>query len=408
MKTVLRVIVRFIVVAAIEALSLLVLAWLVPGIRLEPGEGIPRLNAAMSVALVLALINVLIRPLLILLTLPLSMLTFGLSTLFINAGTLMLASYSVPYFTVSGWGSALLGALVLAAVNTFLSSLTTIDDDYSFFDGVVQWLSKRDATSIPGDAGRGLVMLEIDGLSYERARRAIESGLMPTMQRMLADGTHALSPFDCGLPSQTSSCQAGIMYGDNYDIPAFRWYDKDQGRLLVSNNFRDAAEMNARYAHGQGLLRDGTSINNMMSGDAKKAFLTMSMLVEAPEGVDSRSAEDLYLFFVNPYFFTRTVLAALWDVVVEIGQGIRQRMRNVRPRMNRLHKAYPLMRAVTNVFLRNVSTYMVILDVTRGAPAIYTTYVGYDEIAHHAGPDSPDTQPTVLVLYSLRATASKS
>ena len=112
----------------------------------------------------------------------------------------------------------MLGALVLAAVNTFLSGLTTIDDVYSFFDGVVQWLSKRNVTVTTGETGGGLVLLEIDGLSYQRAKRAIESGLMPTMRRMLRDGTHALSKFDCGLPSQTSSCQAGTMYGDNYDV----------------------------------------------------------------------------------------------------------------------------------------------------------------------------------------------
>ena len=54
--------------------------------------------------------------------------------------------------------------------------------------------------------------------------------------------------------------------------------------------------------------------------------------------------------------FRRTVLATLWDLLVELGQGIRQRIRKVRPRINRLHEAYPLLRAAINVFLRSIST----------------------------------------------------
>ena len=225
--------------------------------------------------------------------------------------------------------------------------------------------------------------------------RVIESGLMPTARLLIEKGRHSLSHYDCGLPSQTSACQAGIMYGDNYDIPAFRWYDKEQGRLYVSNNYRDAAEINARYANGSGLLREGTSINNLMSGDASKAILTMSVLVDTPEEVDARSPADMYLVFVNPYFFIRTLILTVWDIVVELVQGARQRMRRIVPRINRLEKAYPILRGVTNVFMRDVSTYTVILDIIRGSPAIYTTYVGYDEVAHHAGPDTKDAMDTL-------------
>ena len=46
----------------------------------------------------------------------------------------------------------------------------------------------------------------------------------------------------------------------------------------LATGLKDAAEINGRYANGQGLLRNGTSINNLMAGDASKAILTMSML----------------------------------------------------------------------------------------------------------------------------------
>jgi len=299
---------------------------------------------------------------------------------------------------VDGWGAAFLGTVVLAAVNTLLTTITTIDDDYSFFEGVVQWLSKRRRADLAAYPGRGLVLVEIDGLSYPRMQRAVEEGYMPNVRQLLLDGTHRLSPYDCGLPSQTSSCQAGIMYGESFDIPAFRWYDKDRGKLVSSNNFRDAADMNARFARGQGLLRGGSSVNNHMAGDARKTMFTMSVLTDMPEHMQRRSFGDLNLFFLNPYMFIRTILLTLWDVLVEMGQALRQRIRNVRPRVSRFHKGYPFVRAGTNVFLRDLATFMVIMDVIRGEPVIYTTFVGYDEVAHHAGPDTRDAMKTLKGL----------
>lgn len=220
---------------------------------------------------------------------------------------------------------------------------------------------------------------------------------MPTVREMLRT-THAVSCYDCGLPSQTSSSQAGILYGDNFDIPAFRWYDKERGKLMVSNNFDDAAEINARYAHGQGLLRGGSSINNLIAGDAEKSLLTLSTLGTTNEQERSRRAQDLVVFWLNPYLFTRSLVLSLGEILLELGQALRQRLRDVQPRINRLERGYPLVRALTNVFLRDISTYLVALDVVRGVPAIYTTYLSYDEVAHHAGPDTSDALNTLRSL----------
>ena len=129
--------------------------------------------------------------------------------------------------------------------------------------------SEEDGTLVvlagASEPGRGLVMLEIDGLSYHHMKKALAEGYLPTLQKMMDEEGYGLAHVDCGLPSQTSACQAGIMFGDNYDIPAFRWFDKDEDKLFQSG--QDAEVLNARYAHGKGLLRGGTSIVNMMAGD---------------------------------------------------------------------------------------------------------------------------------------------
>ncbi len=112
-------------------------------------------------------------------------------------------------------------------------------------------------------------------MSCHHITKALHDGHMPHLKKMRDEEDYVLSRVDCGLPSQTSACQAGIMFGDNYDIPSFRWYDKDEQKLYVSG--KDAAVLNARYAHGQGLMRGGSSINNMLAGDAEKSILTLDL-----------------------------------------------------------------------------------------------------------------------------------
>jgi hypothetical protein len=201
---------------------------------------------------------------------------------------------------------------------------------------------------------------------------------------MIERDGYVLSPTDCGLPSQTSACQTGILFGDNYDIPAFRWYDKARDKLFVSGN--DATEINARYAHGQGLLRGGASINNMMNGDATLSLLTASDLRGGTAEQQRARARDVYLLLLNPNFFMRVIGLFIGESVLEVWQYFRDVAAGVQPRLNRLHKFYPFIRSATTVFMREVSGFLTLMQIVRGEPAMYTTWPGYDEVAHHSGP----------------------
>ena len=110
------------------------LQWLVSGVAiiitayLLPGVALKGFTAALVTALVLGLVNAIIRPILILLTLPLNILTLGLFTLVINALLIMLAASIVPGFAVQGFWWALLFGVVLAIVNFALSPLLKSSD----------------------------------------------------------------------------------------------------------------------------------------------------------------------------------------------------------------------------------------------------------------------------------------
>jgi putative membrane protein len=113
----------------ISALALFAAAWLVPGIRVEETG----LVVFAAMAVILGLVNAIVRPLLKLLTCPLILLTLGLFVLVINGLTLWLASsVAVNWFNVGfyvdGFWPAFLGALIVSVVTVILSALVREDD----------------------------------------------------------------------------------------------------------------------------------------------------------------------------------------------------------------------------------------------------------------------------------------
>lgn len=101
----------------VTALAFMVTAYLLPGFRVSS------FTSAMVAAAVLGFVNILIRPLLVFLTLPISILTMGLFLLVVNALCLWLASALTPGFEIRGFGWALLGSIVLTLASALLQHL---------------------------------------------------------------------------------------------------------------------------------------------------------------------------------------------------------------------------------------------------------------------------------------------
>src|SRR4029079_6734587 len=115
----------------------------------------------------------------------------------------------------------------------------------------------------------------------EVLRRALTDGSAPNLASWLRDGSHHLQRWETDWSSQTGACQAGLLHGDNEDMPAFRWWEKDRDRAIVTNHPRDAEELERRHSDGRGLLHeDGASRANILSGDAVHSMLTMSTALQ--------------------------------------------------------------------------------------------------------------------------------
>ncbi len=386
-KSVVLTLVRFAVLWVVDALSILGAAWLLPGVAIAPVGETPAALVAISAALLLAIVNLLIRPVILLIARPLGWIALFVVGFLVNAIALWITAWLLPGLDVSLVGG-LLGGIVFAIFNTILTGVLEVNDEGSFYQGRIERRAREQRYAGAGESGRGLMMMEIDGLSYWHVKKALDDGLLPTLRKMIDEDGYQLARTDCGLPSMTSSCQAGIMFGDNDDIPAYRWYDKEKAKLYVSAG--DAAELNARYAHGQGLMRHGSSIMNMLNGDAEKSMFTMANMRTGSPEEQKRRAEDVQLLMLNPYFLTRALVVFFWEVGRELWEAWQQKRHNVQPRLNRLEHGYPFLRAAMCTLMRDISTNIAILDMMRGAPSIYMLYLGYDEVAHHSGPWTSD------------------
>ena len=107
---------RFLVHWLVIAIALWVTAYILPGVTFE---STPALAIA---AIVLGLINAVIRPILTILTLPITILTLGLFYLLVNGFTFLLAAKVVPGFAVAGFWWAVLGALLVSVVSAFIGT----------------------------------------------------------------------------------------------------------------------------------------------------------------------------------------------------------------------------------------------------------------------------------------------
>ena len=108
---------RFLLVWILNAVALLIVAYVFPGVQVLDWK------AAAIAALVLGLVNTLVKPILVLLTLPITVLSLGLFLLVINALLFWAVASLVPGFSVTGFWSALIGALLYSLIAWVLSAI---------------------------------------------------------------------------------------------------------------------------------------------------------------------------------------------------------------------------------------------------------------------------------------------
>jgi hypothetical protein len=236
------------------------------------------------------------------------------------------------------------------------------------------------------DERRGFIIIQIDGLSYDHLVQAIGAGYMPHLAGMLAERRLVVAPWRCGLPSTTTAVQAGIMFGNRFDIPGFRWYEKEHRRAISSKRPDQVRAMRARISQGRpGILQRGSCYVSMFDGDAELALFTLSTLFPRRFFESVRGIGFLLLFLLSPFRILHVLRLIIRHYLTGLGRRL---VALVRPSvMNPFDVFSPLWHAVSDVLFTEVQTFGVMLDIYRCTPAIYANYNSYDEVAHKTGPD---------------------
>jgi uncharacterized membrane protein YvlD (DUF360 family) len=376
----------------------LLLSWvlsaaaLLAAAEILPGATVHGFRGALVAVLAIAILNAILPPAVAALRLPFMLVAGFVLVLVIDALMLLAADHIGNDLSIDSFWSALSVAFLASAIGVGLEVLFGTNDDDTYAFRVIQRVARRSGERVETDAP-GVVFLEIDGLALPVLQRAMRAGSAPNMARWLSEKTHRLAEWETDLSSQTGASQAGILLGSNDDVPAFRWVEKESGRLMVCSAPGDCAEIERRHKSGRGLLAaDGASRGNLLSGEADHVILTASRM-EA----EKRANPGYRAFFANGFNVIRTLVLFGWEVIIERSAAARERRRNVRPRGHR-GGAYPFMRAALCVVVRDIIVYGVLTDMMKGRPAIYATFSSYDEVAHHSGLERADTMEALRKL----------
>jgi Mycobacterial 4 TMS phage holin, superfamily IV/Type I phosphodiesterase / nucleotide pyrophosphatase len=331
-------------------------------------------------------LNAILPPIIAALRVPATLLIGFLAVLALDAVILLLVSdIDSGDFKVDSFGWALLAALVMAAASLVLQTVLGVNDEDSYSLRVIERVARRQGERTETDVP-GILFLEIDGLAAAVLRRAMRDGNAPVLASWMAHGSHQMIEWETDLSSQTGASQAGILLGSNENIPAFRWVEKETGRVMTCSAPADCAEIERRLATGRGLLiNGGSSRGNLLSGEADEVILTVSRM-----DAEKRANPGYRAFLANGFNVTRELVLFFYEVGVEVTAAVRQRRRDVLPRGERGGR-YPFLRAALCVGVRDLIVYGVLTDMMRGRPAVYATFSSYDEVAHHSGLERVDT-----------------
>ncbi len=311
---------------------------------------------------------------------------YPIITFALNGAFIMVIGNLIPGITISNIATGIWITIWLTAVNAILSGLLSLDEDSQFDRNVTRRMVARRGNPTKTDVP-GILYLEIDGLGEAILRRAIEEGHMPTLKRWIDSGSHQLMGWETDFTAQTGAMQTGILLGNNTDVPAYRWWDREAGRVVMSGIPKDAQAIEARLSNGRGLCSDGgTSRGNMFSGDATESMFTFSSMLNKSRG----RGPSFYFYLASPYVLSRLITRYIIEVVKEWWQAAAQRRRKDKYIVGARNPAYAFLRAFMGATLQDLTTYTVISDVLRGVPAAYALYAGYDDLSHFAGMTTPE------------------
>jgi len=232
----------------------------------------------------------------------------------------------------------------------------------------------------------GVLLIQIDGLSYRQMLRAIDKRRLPFLQRLIQKDHYVLRQWYSGLPSATPAVQAELFYGVKCAVPAFHFYDrrKRKSRKMFQSEAVDdlAAQLEQQ---GEGLLQHGSCYSNIFSGGADEAPFCIQTMKFRSILHEQNLASTLWFIVIH----LDHILKILALSIVEAGLALYDFFKGLRSGKNPFKEfSFVFSRIGSTIVLREIVKLHVKIDIARGMPIIHANFIGYDEHAHRRGPGS--------------------
>ena len=233
---------------------------------------------------------------------------------------------------------------------------------------------------------RGLILIQIDGLSKTQVEQAMSSGRMPFLRSLIENEHYLNRQFYSGLPASTPSVQGELYYGQPTVVPAFGFRDHRNGRLTRMFENEISQEVEERLGRDTpGLLSGGSSYCNNYGGGATEVHFCATSFGWSEFFAALNPLQLILVMILNFVMFIR--VAAL--VVIEFFLAILGFFRGVMTGRRFWQELIMIpARVIVVVLLRELMTVGACYDAARGLPIIHLNYLGYDEQAHRRGPGS--------------------
>lgn len=273
---------------------------------------------------------------------------------------------------------------MIVRIEAFIRKLWRVFSPEEWMARLLNLPKAKDSAAKPG-----LVMVQIDGLGFTQFERAIQKGSVPFLTRLWEKEGYTNRRHYTGLPSNTPAVQAQLFYGVKNCVPAFSFKDSRSGEVFNMFNPESASAVEDRLKdRGAPLLKGGSAYGNIFTGGANEAHFCVSSIGWGSLLSLLKAASPLgmpLVIFLNLHIFIRALFLILVELILAVVDSIRGIISG-KKFMSEI--GYIPLRAAVCVLLREVIVAGAKIDIARGLPVIHINLAGYDEQAHHRGPQS--------------------
>ena len=227
---------------------------------------------------------------------------------------------------------------------------------------------------------KGTIIILVDGLSYDALQLAIKKGYSPTIKKLCSKQS-VLSRYYCGLPAATTSTEALLFYGNNFNIPGFTWFDRKMGVFVRGNRSDELSEFEDAYHKKRNLLDNGSAIMSVYTGGATELSVSGRNLTFSRSLYFVRTAHYFLMALLYPLQLFRTLYLTIKTLFLFHSS-------------NR-HSAKE---TFSKIALGQFSCFLTEVEIMRNTQKIFIDFLLYDEFAHEYGPTHTTTLSTLRLI----------